>query len=84
MAQHGETAPGSHAGRRWKAFQRDTGFHHALNEVWSIVQPRVREVVEGLLRTQAAQTDRVVDESQISERVGFAEGKLNRPITGAV
>src|SRR4051812_1808279 len=83
MSESTGFAPGGHAARRWAAFQADTGFQRALNEIWSIVQPRMREVVEGLLRAQAAPTGAGVDEKQISERVAFAEGKLNRPVDEA-
>jgi methyl-accepting chemotaxis protein len=76
-------ASAAHAGKRWTSFQGDTGFQRALNEIWAIVAPRMRDIVAELLRAQAAETGGEVDEAQISSRLAFAEGKLNRPIDAA-
>src|SRR3954470_3296327 len=76
-------AQAAHAGKRWTAFQGDTGFQRALNEIWAIVAPRMRDIVTELLRAQAAETGGEVDEAKISGMLAFAEGKLNRPIDAA-
>jgi len=82
---HGEMlAPtGKTAAQRWSEFRNDTGFEQALNQVWSVAQPHMHDIVSELLRTQAAEAGTVFDEAQVGQRVAFAEGKLNKSIDEA-
>jgi methyl-accepting chemotaxis protein len=80
--REGSAAPVTGDQRR-RAYRLDQGFEDALRQVWRVVEPHIRGVVEDLLLTQAAETGGVVDNELISERVAYAEGKLNRPIDDA-
>ena len=68
------------ADQRSRAYRLDTGFQDSLREIWKLVEPDIRGVVEDLLQAQAAETGGTVTEEMILDRLAYAEGKLNRPV----
>lgn len=80
MSQQGEGVPAISAEQRCRAYRLDSGFREALEQIWSVVEPDIRGVVEDLLRAQAAEVGGEVSEALIMDRLAYAEGKLNRPI----
>ena len=68
---------------RRELYGLDASFEGDLREIWELVKPHMRSVVEALLARQAGVSWTTVDAAKVDERLRYAEGKLARPIDQA-
>lgn len=65
---------------RRDAYGLDAEFEGALRQVWTVIEPKIADIVRSLLEQRATLSGETISAAMVAERKAFAEGKMARPI----